>query len=304
MMNLDQVEAIRQQLLAEGADRPEIIRQLAINCLEWPYVFGAWGEQCTPANRKRRARADHPTITSKCPALNGRSCDACKWGIGVRMFDCRGFTAWLIRQAGLDIAGEGATSQYNHAANWVKRGLISDGMPDVVCCVFRQKDGKMEHTGMHIGGGTIIHCSVNVQRGSVDKSWTHYAIPAGLYGEGEIPMDIIRPTLRRGSRGTAVVELQEILNMCGYDCGAVDGVFGTKTYNALVLFQTDAKLNPDGVCGPKTWKALDVAEAQAPVAPPTPDQIQTYRVTIEGVTYQQYRQILQICPLAECTKED
>jgi hypothetical protein len=30
---------------------------------------------------------------------------------------------------------------------------------------------------------------------------------------------------------------------------------------------------------------------------------ETYRVTIEGVTYEQYRQILNICPLAEAEKE-
>jgi hypothetical protein len=171
------------------------------------------------------------------------------------MYDCRGFTAWLIRQVGLDISGQGATSQYNTAANWAKRGTV-DEMPDCVCCVFRQKDGRMEHTGMHLGGGVVVDCSVNV-RSVAMSGWTHYAIPVGLYGEGEIPVDIIRPTLRRGSRGPAVVELQEILSMVGFDCGTVDGVFGTKTYNALVLFQTEWKLDPDGICGPKTWAALE-----------------------------------------------
>ena len=29
----------------------------------------------------------------------------------------------------------------------------------------------------------------------------------------------------------------------------------------------------------------------------------TYRVTIEGVTWEQYRKILEICPLAEAEKE-
>ena len=301
MNNLEQVDAIRDQMAAEGAPKPEIIRQLALACLDWPYVFGSWGEPCTPSGRKRRARSDHPTITTKCPALNGKTCADCKWGVGVRMFDCRGFTAWLIRAVGLDITGQGATSQYNTAANWVRKGPVEE-MPDCVCAVFRKKGNSMEHTGMHIGGGVVVDCSLNVR--SVGMSgWTHYAIPAGLYSEEEIPMETVRPTLRRGSRGTAVVELQEILTMVGYDCGAVDGAFGTKTYNALVLFQTDAQLTTDGVCGPKTWAALDIAEAQAPVAPPTEDQIKTYRVTCEGVTWQQYREIMKICPLAEAVEE-
>lgn len=253
---------------------------------------------CSPAGRKRRAREDHPTIVSKCPALNGRSCADCKWGIGVRMYDCRGFTRWVLQQVGLDITGQGATSQYNTAANWERRGAISE-MPDCVCCVFRRKGSTMEHTGLHIGGGVVVDCSVNVRTVGM-SGWTHYAIPVGLYVEGEIPVEQIKPTLRRGAKGVNVVELQDILTELGYDCGAVDGIFGTKTYNALVRFQTDVQLDPDGVCGPRTWKALAVAEAQMPPAPGTPE---TYKVIIEGVTYSQYLRILEICPLAECYKE-
>ena len=298
MNNLEQVDILREQMIAEGVPKPDCIRQLALACLGWPYVFGAWGEQCTPANRKRRARADHPTITSKCPALNGKTCADCKWGIGVRMYDCRGFPAWLVRQVGLDMTGQGATSQYNTNANWVRKGPISE-MPDCVCAVFRKKGNSMEHTGMHIGGGVVVDCSVNVR--SVGMSgWTNYAIPAGLYNEGEIPVEIVKPTLRKGSRGVYVVEAQEILTMCGYDCGAVDGVYGTKTIEAVKRFQADNGLDPDGVVGRMTWAALATAEAQAPMAPSEPE---TFRVSIDGVTYEQYRRILDICPLAEAVME-
>ena len=306
MNNIEQVDAIRAQMTAEGAAKPDIIRQLALACIGWPYVFGAWGEECTPSGRKRRARSEHPTIVSACQVLSGKAsdCTDCKWfpgGVRVRMFDWRGFTRWVLQQVGLDITGQGATSQYNTASNWVKRGKI-DELPDCVCCLFRKKGSSMEHTGMHLGGGVVVDCSVNVRSVGM-KGWTHYAIPVGLYSEEEIPVETVRPTLRRGSRGTAVVELQEILNMCGYDCGAVDGIFGTRTFNALVAFQTEAKLDPDGVCGPKTWSALATAEAQAPMAPPTPDQVKRYRVTCEGVTWQQYREIMKICPLAEAVEE-
>ena len=298
MNNLEQVEGIRAQLEAEGAPKPESVRQIALACLGWPYVFGAWGEECTPANRKRRVRDDHPTIKSKCPALNGKSCADCKWGIRVRMYDCRGFTRWLLQQVGLDIAGQGATSQYNTVANWVRRGPISE-MPDCVCCVFKDKNGTKEHTGMHIGGGTIIHCSVNVQTGATsDKGWTHYAIPVGMYSEGEIPVEIVKPTLRKGDSGDNVKELQERLNDLGFDCGAADGKFGTKTKNAVVAFQTEMNLDPDGIVGRKTWKAIDEAEAQAPMTPP-----ETYRVTCNGMTWKQVQAIREVCPTADVSRE-
>ena len=44
--------------------------------------------------------------------------------------------------------------------------------------------------------------------------------------------------------------------------------------------------------GAKTWSALESAEPE-----------QTYRVTIEGVTWKQYMQIRENCPLAEAAKE-
>lgn len=303
MNTADQVEALRQQMEREGAKRPDIIRQLALACLGWPYVFGAWGEECTPANRKRRVRDAHPTIKSKCQVLSGKAadCGGCQWypqDARVRMYDCRGFTAWLVRQVGLDLAGQGATSQWKTSANWVKQGVIRE-MPDCVCCLFRQKGSVMEHTGMHVGGGVVVDCSVNVRTGGM-SGWTHYAIPRGLYSEEEIPVTIIKPTLRRGSHGADVLELQEILTVCGYDCGSCDGVFGIRTYNALVQFQTDEKLDPDGVCGPKTWKALETAEARAPFAPAEPVK---YTVTCHGMTWAQVQAIRETCPTADVMKE-
>ena len=294
MQTAEQVQAIRDQMITEGAAKPDIVRQIAMDCLGWPYVYGAWGELCTPANRRKRARSDHPTIVSKCPALNGKTCKACQWGIGVRQFDCRGFTRWTLQQAGLDITGQGATSQYNTASNWVQRGPIGE-MPDAVCCVFKQKNGRMEHTGLHVGGGQIIHCSVNVQTGKTsDKGWTHYAIPVGLYDEGEIPVAKVKPTLRIGVKGDLVRELQEKLKALGFDPGTIDGIFGTKTFNALIAFQTEAKLDPDGVCGPKTWAALESAKVEPEV---------TYTVKCYGMTWEQSMMIREICPTAEMTKE-
>jgi hypothetical protein len=303
MNTAEQVEKIRAQMEQEGASKPDIIRQIALACLGWPYVFGAWGEECDPQARKRRVRDDHPTIKSKCQVLSGKkdSCSGCQWypqDSRVRMYDCRGFTAWLVRQVGLDLTGQGATSQYNTAGNWIRRGKVSE-MPDCVCCLFRQVGKTMEHTGMHIGGGLVVDCSVNVRTGGM-SGWTHYAIPVGLYREGEIPVEIVKPTLRKGDEGPAVVELQEILTQCGYNPGSVDGKFGTLTRNAVISFQTDEQLDPDGIVGRKTWAALAKAEACAPVAPGEP---MTYKVICYGMRWEQVQQIREICPTAEVTKE-
>lgn len=63
-------------------------------------------------------------------------------------------------------------------------------------------------------------------------------------------------TLSSGSRGEEVKRLQQALNERGYDAGAEDGIFGTKTREALKRFQEDNKLKADGILGPESQKAL------------------------------------------------
>nr|DAK08600.1 MAG TPA: N acetylmuramidase [Caudoviricetes sp.] len=253
-----------------------------------PYVFGMWGRECTPSVRRQYAgyNPSHKrAIFKACPVLSGKqpNCDGCKWQ-GKLAFDCRGFTYWCLLQVGITIKGGGATSQYNTAANWVRRGDIGD-MPDVVCCVFQRRNGRMQHTGLHIGGGKVIHCSNGVQWGDTsDKAWTHYAIPAGLYAAEEIAAagkpDTSKPTesvvfnLRRGSKGADVTKLQTALNALGYDCGAADGIFGAATEKAVRAFQKDNSLAVDGIAGKATQEALYAAES-VPRA--------TYTVTLRNV---------------------
>ena len=65
-----------------------------------------------------------------------------------------------------------------------------------------------------------------------------------------------QPMLRTGSRGDAVRKLQELLNALGYDCGSVDGIFGSKTKAAVLAFQKANGLAADGIVGPLTWGKL------------------------------------------------
>lgn len=232
-----------------------------------PYVFGAWGDSCTPSLRKKYAgyNPDHKeAIYKKCQVLNGsgRSCDGCKWQ-GSLAFDCRGFVHWCFLQVGIAISGGGATSQYNTASNWMERGKIQD-MPDLVCAVYKYQDGKMIHTGVHVGGGQIIHCSAGVQTGkTTDRGWTHYAIPVGLYTTAELKAagrGTIMPTIKRGASGEAVKQLQTALKRLGYyDEGEVDGAFGALTADSVRRFQADNGLGVDAICGPATWAAIHEA---------------------------------------------
>jgi len=65
------------------------------------------------------------------------------------------------------------------------------------------------------------------------------------------------PVLRWGSSGENVRTLQWRLQQWGYYSGAVDGVYGAKTYSAVINFQRKNGVWPvDGVVGANTWRAL------------------------------------------------
>ena len=65
-------------------------------------------------------------------------------------------------------------------------------------------------------------------------------------------------TLYWGSKGEMVRAVQQKLKNWGYYSGAVDGVFGQSTYNAVVLFQKKNGLTADGVVGKATYAALGI----------------------------------------------
>lgn len=63
--------------------------------------------------------------------------------------------------------------------------------------------------------------------------------------------------LSKGDSGKDVETLQTMLNACGYNCGAVDGDFGSKTDKAVREFQSATGLVVDGMYGAKTKGILE-----------------------------------------------
>lgn len=64
-----------------------------------------------------------------------------------------------------------------------------------------------------------------------------------------------RLVLRMGARGEQVRELQILLTRQGYQL-AIDGIFGSKTLEAVKAFQAEHGLTVDGLCGTNTWTEL------------------------------------------------
>jgi peptidoglycan hydrolase-like protein with peptidoglycan-binding domain len=64
-------------------------------------------------------------------------------------------------------------------------------------------------------------------------------------------------TLKLGSTGAAVRDLQQDLTILKYYTGAIDGVFGAKTKDAVVKYQKDKNLTTDGIVGIETEASVE-----------------------------------------------
>ena len=125
------------------------------------------------------------------------------------------------------------------------------------------------HVGYYLGNGKVREWR-GFKYGRVDtalnaRNWTHwYELPHVDYGaahEAQRPIEVCMlgsRTLRRGSEGDDVAELQRLLMTLGYDLGSAgdDGKYGQKTENAVKAFQRRENLGVDGIYGPNTHRAL------------------------------------------------
>ena len=66
-------------------------------------------------------------------------------------------------------------------------------------------------------------------------------------------------TYRQGSTGEQVRTIQTKLKNWGYYDGSVDGIFGSRTAEAVRYFQRKNGLTADGIVGPATLKALGMS---------------------------------------------
>lgn len=307
MNTAKQVKEMVEAWKAQGNDKAFIVWNAALACVGWPYVYSAWGAECTPAERRKRYRMcpSHETIKTKCKGFDNSICTGCQWfpgGERVLCFDCRGFTDNCLNRVGIDLYGDTCSSQWNHAANWASKGEIATMPKDRLCCLFVKKDGKWNHTGFGLNNETV-ECSSGVQHFTTrNKKWTHWAVPAGLYDDVIVPADpepgnVWRPTIRKGSKNQYVTECQTMLTKLGYNLGicGIDGDYGTATAKAVLEFQRDHNLIQDSVCGPMTWDALQKAVDQLKEKPSET----TYSVIIRGLDLTQAQALVNNYPGAE-----
>lgn len=87
----------------------------------------------------------------------------------------------------------------------------------------------------------------------------------------ELESSVNMPTLRKGSRGAAVADLQRRLTAAGFNSGAPDGDFGSITLAAVKSFQRSRGITVDGIVGSQTWGQLYAQPTKpTPITPSKP----------------------------------
>jgi hypothetical protein len=227
----------------------------------WGYIWGAYGQIWTQADQDRvKADPDGRAQTKE----YGQ-----KW-VGHHVIDCSGIPYKIAKDNGISIA-HGSNTQYLKYCD--KKGKIENGVTLVPGVgVFKYSDkykNPYYHVGIYEGNGKVIEAQ-GTYRGVIRSSlfgWTHYGYWK-FVDWADAGGDKIVETLRKGSKGPAVSALQEMLNKLGYNSGAVDGVFGSKTEAAVKNFQKDNRLTADGLAGERTMEILAIKASVAPAIPP------------------------------------
>ena len=105
-------------------------------------------------------------------------------------------------------------------------------------------------------------------------------------------MATTRNQVSYGSQGSDVTELQKLLNQNGYGLDE-DGIFGTKTQDAVKDYQQKNNLAVDGIVGTNTWGALTGATTSGTAATTPTDTTFKYDAYQESDAVKQAQTLLQ-----------
>lgn len=174
---------------------------------------------------------------------------------------CAAFVGAVCAEIGVQNSGSLAARSY---LNWGVSVPLKDAAPGDVVVFWR---GSPTAASGHVAflvrpeGDRVLVRGGN-QGNAVTDQWYPVSRIIGIRRYAGIPeqSEDMRPTLQPGARGTFVRDLQDQLAQLGYFSGAVDGVFGSRTREAVLAFQADHDMKTDAIVGPKTWAALASAK--------------------------------------------
>lgn len=178
---------------------------------------------------------------------------------------CAAFVSWVFAQVEPGLVKKTASCQ--EMGDWFKsKGLFHRVNPEPGDVVFFKYSTNSRWTN-HVGivesvrpDGSITTIEGNTsfeEKGSQDNGGAVAARirKKNIVGYGRPNYAGWKPTLKQGSKGPAVKELQELLNKKGFYVD-IDSDFGPMTKQAVISYQGSMNLYKDGIVGAKTWEKL------------------------------------------------
>lgn len=180
---------------------------------------------------------------------------------------CCAFVSWIFRNTSGLVK---KTASCMDLAQWFRdnnRWTVRPEPGDIVFYKFGSNNRWTNHTGIVVAvngsritaieGNTSATTAGSQANGGMVAKRIRSANIVGYGRPGYIDAKPIvdRPTLKKGSKGIFVKELQGLLNQRGARLD-VDGIYGSDTEKAVKEYQGAHALLNDGVVGPLTWESL------------------------------------------------
>jgi len=194
-------------------------------------------------------------------------------------WDCAEFASWLVYQTARILYGchnnqgnpataDAYTGFWGRDAGTLGRQISLTEATRIPGAAVLRLGAKMGHIVISDGrGGTVeAHSSkTGVIRHTLNgRRWDMGILVPGvsyepLSGNGSLtPPGVIYRLISPCMRGAKITEIQQKLHGLGFNSGIVDGIFGPKTYAAVLSFQRAQGLVADGEVGPQTAGALGI----------------------------------------------
>ena len=271
------------------------VKDLVDHCMRyynegWGYIYGAYGQIWTQA--KQDAATDEQIK---------------KYGqqwVGKHVIDCSGVWYLAMKELG-SYMYHGSNTMWNKYCvdkGRLNKGARTDGKElKVGSAIYTGiKDGDHNHVGIYIGDGMVLEAG-GTQKGVILtkvtlSKWTCWGEMkyVDYSGNSEVtpttaPITVTYPTVRQGSRGEVVTQLQTFLSKAGSNL-KIDGIFGSGTASAVRAFQNKYGLTVDGIVGPKTWTKLLEVAGNIQIANPEKEKL--YTVTIPHLSLEMAEDLL------------
>lgn len=213
------------------------------------YIWGATGWKCTETRREQQAK-QYPEYRKNIMDIGA------KWD-GNMCWDCATFVRACAKAGGV-VLPSGATSQWKKG-EWGEKGTIDQLPAGKVTMLYREKGGKMQHTGLYLGDGTVADArgtKYGVLHGEIGKyAWTHYAIPKEWLEEKERGASVQKMEVTAESGGTVNMRAKpdkggsivaKVPLRTEIDVLAMDGEWATVMFEGLTGYMMAQYLKESG----------------------------------------------------------